>query len=124
MRSDSNVLIVDDYRTMLRIVRGLLSEIGLKNVDEANDGESALRLMQTKRYDLVLSDWNMQPMTGLELLRAVRANPGTAKTPFVMITAEAKVENVASARAAGVSGYMVKPFNSTTLKAKITPFLS
>ncbi|MEI9989109.1 MAG: response regulator [Rhizomicrobium sp.] len=124
MRTDCNVLIVDDYKTMLRIVRGLLTEIGVKNIDEATHGEGALQLLQAKKYDLVLSDWNMQPMSGLDLLRAVRSNPKTAKTPFVLVTAEAKVENVATARAAGVSGYMVKPFNGATLKTKITPFLT
>lgn len=123
MNPNLRVLIVDDYKTMLRIVRSMLSEIGLKNVDEACNGEEALAHLQSKSYDLILSDWNMEPMSGLELLRAVRANPKTQKVPFLFLTAEAKTENVATARAAGVSGYMVKPFNAQTLKAKIAPFL-
>ncbi len=123
MNTNMRILIVDDYRTMLRIVRGVLSEIGLKNVDEATHGEEALTLLRAHSYDLILSDWNMEPMSGLELLRAVRSNAKTQKTPFVFLTAEAKTENVATARAAGVSGYMVKPFNAQTLKAKIERFL-
>ena len=123
MSSNLQILIVDDYKTMLRILHGLLREIGLSNVDEATNGEAALQLLGTKKYDLILSDWNMEPMSGLELLRAVRSNPRTKHIPFIFITAEAKVENVAVARAAGVSGYMIKPFNAVTLKAKISPFL-
>lgn len=123
MNPNLRILIVDDYKTMLRIVRSMLSEIGLKNVDEANNGEEALAHLQSRSYDLILSDWNMEPMSGLELLRAVRSNPKTQKVPFIFLTAEAKTENVATARAAGVNGYMIKPFNAQTLKAKISPFL-
>jgi two-component system chemotaxis response regulator CheY len=123
MNSNARVLIVDDYKTMLRIVRGMLSEIGIRNIDEASDGQEALNLLQARSFDLILSDWNMQPMSGLELLRAVRSNQKTAKIPFLFLTAEAKTENVAVARSAGVNGYMVKPFNAQTLKAKIAPFL-
>jgi two-component system chemotaxis response regulator CheY len=123
MSANYQILIVDDYKTMLRILRSLLHEIGLSNVQEATNGEDALQLLSTKKYDLILSDWNMEPMSGLELLRAVRSSPNTKNIPFIFITAEGKVENVAVARAAGVSGYMIKPFNAVTLKAKISPFL-
>lgn len=123
MSSTAKVLIVDDYKTMLRILRQMLTDIGLKEIDEASDGTEALELLRSRDYDLILSDWNMAPMTGLDLLRAVRSSTKTQKTPFVLITAEAKVENVATARAAGVTGYMIKPFNAATLKTKIAPFL-
>lgn len=123
MSSNPRVLIVDDYKTVLRIVRQMLTEIGFTEIDEASDGTQALELLRTKDYGLILSDWNMAPMTGLELLRAVRSSTKTEKVPFILITAEAKVENVATARAAGVSGYMIKPFNAATLKTKISPFV-
>src|ERR1700759_5720986 len=102
-----NVLVVDDYKTMTRIVRSLLGELGFKNVDDAKCGESALEMIRAKTYGLILSDWNMQPMTGLELLQHVRAAPETAKTPFVMVTAETKTENVIAARQAGASNYII-----------------
>lgn len=126
MKIDPNlpILIVDDYRTMLRIIRNLLRQIGFANVDEATDGASALAKLREKRYGLVISDWNMQPMTGLELLQAVRADPALAHLPFIMITAESKTENVLAAKEAGVSNYIVKPFNADTLRTKITSVLS
>lgn len=105
-----NVLVVDDYKTMIRIVRGLLEQLGFRNIDEAIDGPSALEKIQGKDYGLIPSDWNMQPMTGYELLRAVRADACTKATPFVMVTAEAKTENVVAARQAGVNNYIIKPF--------------
>ena len=114
-----NVLIVDDYKTMLRIIRNLLKQLGFDNVDDASDESAALAKMQTKRYDLVISDWNMEPMTGYDLLREVRADPNLATTPFIMITAESKTENVIAAKKAGVNNYIVKPFNAATLKTKI-----
>ena len=113
------ILIVDDYRTMLRIIRNLLQQLRFSNIDEATDGGAALTRLREKRYGLVISDWNMQLVTGLELLREVRADPQLADTPFIMITAESKTENVIAARDAGVSNYIVKPFNAETLKAKI-----
>ncbi len=113
------VLVVDDYNTMVRIIRNLLKQIGFADVDDAGDGAAALGKMHIKRYGLVISDWNMQPMTGFDLLRQVRADPGPSKTPFIMVTAESKTENVIAARKAGVSNYIVKPFNAQTLKAKI-----
>ena len=113
------VLIVDDYSTMLRIIRNLLKQIGFEDVDEASDGTQALSKMRDKRYGLVISDWNMEPMTGIELLREVRADDKLNRTPFIMVTAEAKTENVILAKKAGVNNYIVKPFNAQTLKAKI-----
>ena len=102
-----NVLVVDDYKSMIRIVRGLLNQLGFQNVDEALDGPTALTLIRSKTYGLVLSDWNMQPMTGLELLKEVRADERTRTLPFVMVTAEAKAENVVAARQAGVNNYVI-----------------
>jgi two-component system chemotaxis response regulator CheY len=113
------VLVVDDYATMIRIIRNLLKQLGFGDVDDANDGGAALAKMQSKRYGLVISDWNMEPMTGYDLLRKVRADPALHKTPFIMVTAETKTENVIAARKAGVNNYIVKPFNAQTLKAKI-----
>lgn len=119
-----NVLIVDDYKTMLRIIKNLLSQIGFKNVDEATDGTQALELLSQKQYGLVISDWNMEPMSGLELLKKVRANADKhQKVPFIMITAESKTENILIAKQAGVSNYIVKPFNADTLKSKIEAVL-
>ena len=113
------VLIVDDYKTMLRIVRNLLKQIGFENVDEASDGGSALAKMRQKEYGLVISDWNMEPMTGLQLLKEVRADAKLKTVPFIMVTAESKTENVVAAKEAGVSNYIVKPFNAATLKEKL-----
>jgi len=113
------ILVVDDYTTMIRIIRNLLKQIGFENVDDANDGSAALAKMQGKQYGLIISDWNMEPMTGYDLLREVRANPTLSKTPFIMITAESKTENVIAAKKAGVSNYIVKPFNAATLKTKM-----
>jgi two-component system, chemotaxis family, chemotaxis protein CheY len=113
------VLVVDDYATMVRIIRNLLKQLGFAEVDEANDGSAALAKLHAKRYGLVISDWNMEPMTGYDLLRQVRADPQIGHTPFIMVTAESKTENVIAARKAGVNNYIVKPFNAQTLKAKI-----
>jgi len=113
------VLVVDDYGTMVRIIRNLLRQLGFVDVDDAADGASALEKMNAKRYGLVISDWNMEPITGFDLLRRVRANPQLENTPFIMVTAESKTENVIAAKKAGVNNYIVKPFNAQTLKAKI-----
>jgi two-component system chemotaxis response regulator CheY len=113
------VLVVDDYKTMIRIIRNLLKQLGFVNVDEASDGSSALGMMREKQYGLVISDWNMEPMTGYELLREVRADDHLSRTPFIMVTAESKTDNVIAAKKAGVNNYIVKPFNAATLKAKI-----
>ena len=118
-----NVLIVDDYKTMLRIIRNLLKQIDFNNVDEATDGAEALAKMRASNYGLVISDWNMQPMTGLQLLQEVRADARLKQMPFIMITAESKTENVIAAKQAGVSNYIVKPFNAETLKEKIEKVL-
>ncbi len=113
------ILIVDDYKTMLRIIRNLLKQLGFNNVDEATDGSQALHKLRDKSYGLVISDWNMEPMTGIQLLREVRADSKLKDLPFIMITAESKTENVIAAKQAGVSNYIVKPFNAATLKSKI-----
>jgi two-component system chemotaxis response regulator CheY len=118
-----NVLIVDDYKTMLRIIRNLLKQIEFDNVDEATDGTDALAKLRAGNYGLVISDWNMVPMTGLELLQEVRRDPKLKTLPFIMITAESKAENVVAAKQAGVSNYIVKPFNAETLKGKIEKVL-
>ena len=113
------VLVVDDYNTMVRIIRNLLRQLGFENVDDASDGTSALAKMRARKYGLVISDWNMEPMTGYELLKQMRADPGMNATPFIMVTAESKTENVIAAKQAGVNNYIVKPFNADTLKTKI-----
>jgi two-component system chemotaxis response regulator CheY len=113
------VLVVDDYNTMIRIIRNLLKQLGFEHIDDASDGSAALEKMRTKKYGLVISDWNMEPMTGYDLLKEVRADPNLAMTPFIMITAESKTENVIAAKKAGVNNYIVKPFNAATLKTKI-----
>ena len=115
-----SVLIVDDYKTMLRIIRNLLKQLGFNNVDEATDGSMALQKLRDKAYGLVISDWNMEPMSGLELLKEVRADGKLNGLPFIMITAESKTDNVIAAKQAGVNNYIVKPFNAETLKSKLT----
>jgi two-component system chemotaxis response regulator CheY len=118
-----NILIVDDYKTMLRIIRNLLKQLGFNNVDEATDGSMALQKLRDKDYGLVISDWNMEPMTGIQLLREVRADAQLKNLPFIMITAESKTENVVAAKEAGVNNYIVKPFNAATLKTKLSSVL-
>ena len=113
------VLVVDDYSTMVRIIRNLLKQLGFVEIDDANDGSAALVKMRQRQYGLVISDWNMEPMTGYDLLQQVRADEALAHTPFIMITAESKTENIIAAKRAGVSNYIVKPFNAQTLKDKI-----
>ena len=117
------ILIVDDYKTMLRIIRNLLKQLGFNNVDEATDGSMALQKLRDKDYGLVISDWNMEPMTGIQLLREVRADSKLKNLPFIMITAESKTENVVAAKEAGVNNYIVKPFNAATLKTKLSSVL-
>ena len=118
-----NVLIVDDYKTMLRIINNLLKQLGFQNIDEATDGTMALESFKTKQYGLVISDWNMEPMSGLDLLKNIRGGTQNAQVPFIMITAESKTENVIAAKQAGVNNYIVKPFNAETLKMKMTAVL-
>ena len=119
LNKNMRVVIVDDYTTMLRILRNLLRQLEINNVEEANDGDTAYLLMQKNPPDLVISDWNMVPVTGLDLLRKVRADAKLKHIPFIMVTAESKTENVIAAKQAGVSNYIVKPFNAETLRAKI-----
>ena len=117
------VLIVDDYQARcLRIIRNLLRQIGFNNVDEASDGSDwrCKKLRRDRAIGLVISDWNMEPMTGLQLLKEVRADAKLKHTPFIMVTAESKTENVIAAKQAGVNNYIVKPFNAATLKMKLT----
>ena len=118
-----NVLIVDDYKTMLRIIRNLLKQINFNNVEEASDGSEALNKLRSGQFGLVISDWNMEPMTGLQLLQEVRADARLKATPFIMVTAESKAENIVAAKSAGVSNYIVKPFNAETLQSKIEKVL-
>ena len=113
------VLVVDDYNTMIRIIRNLLRQLGFEHVDDASDGTAALTKLRARKYGLVISDWNMEPMTGYSLLQEMRADPNLSRTPFIMVTAESKTENVIAAKKAGVSNYIVKPFNAQTLKNKI-----
>ncbi|MBT4146610.1 MAG: response regulator [Kordiimonadaceae bacterium] len=120
---DLSILIVDDYKTMLRIIRNLLKQLGFHNVDEATDGAEALNKLRGKSYDLVISDWNMEPMTGYELLKEVRSDDILKALPFIMVTAESKTDNVIAAKKAGVNNYIVKPFNAATLKSKLSSVL-
>ena len=113
------VLVVDDYNTMVRIIRNLLRQLGFEHIDDASDGSAALEKMRQRKYGLIISDWNMEPMTGYDLLKEMRADPELGRTPFIMVTAESKTENVIAAKKAGVSNYIVKPFNAQTLKNKI-----
>jgi two-component system, chemotaxis family, chemotaxis protein CheY len=119
-----SILVVDDYNTMIRIIRNLLKQIGFENVDDATDGSSALAKLREKSYGLVISDWNMAPMTGYELLREIRSDPALSATRFIMITAESKTDNVIAAKKAGVDNYIVKPFNAQTLQHKIQAIFS
>jgi len=112
-------LVVDDFSTMRRIVRGLLKELGFLNVDEAEDGVVALAKLKSEAFDFVVSDWNMPNMTGIDLLRAIRADAALAHLPVLMVTAEAKKENIIEAAKAGASGYVVKPFTAATLDEKL-----
>lgn len=113
------VLVVDDYRTMVRIIRNFLRQLGFEDVDGASDGSAALEMMHDKDYGLVISDWNMAPMTGYDLLREVRKDDDLSRTPFIMVTADGTSENQVAAKRAGVSDYLLKPFNAATLRSKI-----
>ena len=123
VNKDMGILVVDDYKTMLRIIRNLLKQLDFNNVDDATDGAQALQKLREKEYGLVISDWNMEPMTGLELVREVRSDKKLKGLPFIMVTAESKTENVVAAKEAGVSNYIVKPFNAETLKQKMVSVL-
>lgn len=118
------ILVVDDYQTMIRILRNLLKQIGFREIDDAPDGSTALTRLRNRPYGLVITDWNMQPMTGYELLRHARAEETLRTTPFIMVTAESKMENVIAAKNAGANNYIVKPFTLHTLRAKIEAVLA
>lgn len=117
--TDMKVLVVDDFSTMRRIVKNLLKQLGFSNILEADDGSTALDVLKSQKVDFIVSDWNMPKMTGLELLKAVRGDDSLKSIPFLMITAEAKKENIMDALQSGVSNYIVKPFTAETLKEKI-----
>lgn len=117
------VLIVDDYQTMLRIIRGILKQLGFVNIDEAMSGGEALRKLRAKDYGIVFSDWNMPTMTGFELLQEVRADSELKSLPFILVTSESSPDNVIAAKKAGVNNYVIKPFNADTLKKKIAAVL-
>jgi two-component system chemotaxis response regulator CheY len=112
-------LVVDDFSTMRRIIKNLLRDLGLNNTDEADDGNTALPMLQAGNYDLLVTDWNMPGMSGIDLLRAVRADERLANMPVLMVTAEQKREQIVEAAQAGVNGYVVKPFTAVTLKEKL-----
>ena len=118
------ILIVDDYKTMLKIIWNLLKQLGFSNVDEATDGSAALQKIRSKNYGLVISDWNMEPMSGLQLLKEIRLDAKLKDVSFIMITAESKTENVIAAKEAGVNGYIVKPFTAAILKSKMNTVLA
>jgi len=113
------ILIVDDFSTMRRIIKNLLRDLGFTNTEEADDGHSALPMLQGAKFDFLITDWNMPGMTGIELLKAVRADDKIATLPVLMVTAEAKREQIIEAAQAGVNGYVVKPFTVAALKEKI-----
>jgi two-component system chemotaxis response regulator CheY len=115
-REDLEVLIVEDRQVMLKIIRRLMVQLGYAKVDEAANGVQALEKIRQKQYDLILSDWNMDSMSGFDLLKIVRADPATRDTPFILVTAESKPENILAAKAAGASGYLVKPFKLDVLE--------
>lgn len=121
MAADLNmkILVVDDFATMRRIIKNILTQLGFKNIIEADDGTSALTVLKSEKIGLVISDWNMPKMTGLDLLKAVRADADMANTPFIMVTAEAQQDNIILAVKAKVSQYIVKPFTAETLSEKL-----
>lgn len=121
---DIKVLVVDDFRTMIRILRSLLAEVGIEAVDDAADGAEAIAKLRAGAYDLVISDWHMGENGGLDLLKAIRADPALAATPFLMMTAESRTSLVVTAREAGVIHYIVKPFSSMALRRKIEQTLA
>ena len=117
-------LVVDDFSTMRRIVKNLLQELGYANIEEADDGATALPMLQAGDFDFLITDWNMPTMPGLALLKAVRADPKLAKIPVLMVTAEAKRDQIVEAAQAGVSGYIIKPFTAQTLSEKLGKILN
>ena len=124
MQQNLNFLVVDDFSTMRRIIKNLLHDLGYANVTEADDGNTALPLLKDGNFDFLITDWNMPGMAGLELLKHVRADARLGKMPVLMLTAEAKREQIVEAAQAGVSGYVIKPFTAATLKEKIDKILA
>jgi two-component system, chemotaxis family, chemotaxis protein CheY len=123
MSNELRFLVVDDFSTMRRIVKNLLQELGYQNVQEADDGQTALPMLKTGNFDFVITDWNMPQMPGLDLLKAVRADDKLKHLPVLMVTAEAKREQIVEAAQAGVSGYVIKPFTAQTLSEKLNKIL-
>jgi two-component system, chemotaxis family, chemotaxis protein CheY len=123
MDKNINILVVDDYKTMRRVIHSLLNQLGFQNIDEAINGSDALEKMKEKKYQLIVSDWNMSPVTGIELLKKIRADNENKNIPFLMVTAESKPENVMEAKKSGASNYIVKPFTVETLETKLSSIL-
>ena len=121
--SSVKVLIVDDYASMLGVLRKLLGQLGIDDIEEASDGSAALQKLRADTFGLVISDWNMEPMSGIQLLREMRADPALNDIPFIMVTAETRAESMAEAKAAGASGFIVKPFDAGTLRSKVAGVL-
>ena len=119
MDKNMNILIVDDFSTMRRIIKNLLRDLGFTNTSEADDGTTALPMLQTGKFDFLVTDWNMPGMQGIDLLKAARSDPELASLPVLMVTAESKRDQIVEAAQAGVNGYVVKPFTAATLKEKI-----
>lgn len=119
MNTDMKILVVDDFSTMRRIIKNLLRDLGYNNTAEADDGATALPMLQSQPFDFVVTDWNMPVMTGIDLLQAIRADAKLKSLPVLMVTAEAKKDQIVMAAQAGVNGYIVKPFTAATLKEKI-----
>lgn len=124
MSNNMKILVVDDYSTMRRIVKNALHDLGYSDVSEADDGKTALPMLQSGNFEFLITDWNMPGMPGLDLLKAVRADARLAKLPVLMLTAEAKREQIIEAAQAGVSGYVIKPFTAETLKEKMQKILA
>ncbi|MFT6897816.1 MAG: two-component system chemotaxis response regulator CheY [Paraglaciecola sp.] len=120
MNKNMKILVVDDFSTMRRIIKNLLKDLGFTNIQEADDGSTALPMLQQGSFDFVVTDWNMPGMQGIDLLRAIRADERLKHTPVLMVTAEAKKEQIIAAAQAGVNGYVIKPFTAATLKEKLT----
>ena len=123
MSKDLKFLVVDDFSTMRRIIKNLLNDLGYANVSEADDGKTALPMLQSGGFDFLITDWNMPGMPGLDLIKAVRADAKLSKMPVLMLTAEAKREQIIEAAQAGVNGYVIKPFTAETLKEKLDKIL-
>jgi two-component system chemotaxis response regulator CheY len=120
LNKNMKILVVDDFSTMRRIIKNLLKDLGFTNIQEADDGSTALPMLQRGDFDFVVTDWNMPGMQGIDLLRAIRADEKLKNTPVLMVTAEAKKEQIIAAAQAGVNGYVIKPFTAATLKEKLT----